>query len=130
VETTKKKQFIDEFKGQWRCMWRDRLEDKVRAEGIANEDYALLFVNRGTVISATRKFKLLDFYELLRQHKSLEGANTIPSSPSIGGWGKFTRTALNTRNHKRGKQEAPLKSDRNLSQQLKKGGRGWLHFKK
>ena len=68
METTENKEFIDQFKDEWRSMWRNRLDDKVRAEGIADKDYSLLSVDRGTVIIATRKFKLLDFKEILQQH--------------------------------------------------------------
>jgi len=131
VETTEKKQFIDEFKNQWKNMWHNRVDDKVRAEGIADKDYSLLSVDRGTVIIATRKFKLLDFYELLQQHKLLVCNETIPPSPSVGGWGKFIRTALIARSlTKRGRQRPPKPDKHSPKQQLKKGGRGWLHFKR
>jgi len=128
VETTEKKQFIDEFKNQWKNMWRNRVDDKVRAEGIADKDYSLLSVDRGTVIIATRKFKLLDFYELLQQHKLLIGDEIIPASPLVGGWGKFIRTTLTSQNRTRRGRQVPLKPDKHIGQQLKKGGRGWLHF--
>ena len=108
-------------------MWRNRLDDKLRAEGIADKDYSLLSVDRGTVIIATRKFKLLDFYELLHHHKLTGGGEIIAPDPSIGGWGKFVRTVLVAQNLKRQRRQAPLKPDRNAGQQLKKGGRGWLH---
>ncbi len=131
METTERKQFIDEFKNQWKSMWRNRFDDKVRAEGIADKDYSLLSVDRGTVIIATRKFKLLDFYELLQQHKSWASSEVIPPNPSVGGWGKFVRTVLNTQNIERRRRQAPPKPDKHAGQQqLKKGGRGWLHFKR
>jgi len=130
VETNEKKQFIDEFKSQWKSMWRDRLDDKVRAEGIADKDYSLLSVDRGTVIIATRKFRLLDFYELLQHHKLTGGGEMIPPDPSVGGWGKFIRTALVAQNLKRQRRQAPQKLGRDVDQQLKKGGRGWLHFRR
>jgi len=131
VETTEKKQFIDEFKSQWKNLWRSRIDDKVRAEGIADKDYSLLFVDRGTVIIATRKFKLLDFYELLQQNKLLAGGEIIiPPNPSVDGWGKFIRTALIQQGLTRRGRRVPLKSYKDSDQQLKKGGRGWLHFKR
>jgi hypothetical protein len=130
VKTTEKKQFIDEFKDEWRSMWRNRLDDKVRAEGIADKDYSLLSVDRGTVIIATRKFKLLDFKEILQQHDLSSIGQIIAPSPSVGGWGKFIRTALVAQNVKRQRRQAPSKPDRSVDQQLKKGGRGWLHFKR
>jgi len=130
VETTEKRQFIDEFKSQWKNMWRNRLDDKVRAEGIADKNYSLLSVDRGTVIIATRKFKLLDFYELLQKHKLTGAGEVIAPDPSVGGWGKFIRTALAAQNLKRQRRQAPQKPGRDIDQQLKKGGRGWLHFKR
>ena len=131
METTDKKQFIDEFKDQWRSMWRNRLDDKVRAEGIADKDYSLLSVDRGTVIIATRKFRLLDFRELLRNHELAQaGGMIVQPDPSVGGWGKFIRTALAAQNVKRQRRQAPQKLDRDVSQQAKKGGRGWLHFRR
>ena len=128
METTEKKQFVDDFKNQWKSMWRNRVDDKVRAEGIADKDYSLLFVDRGTVIIATRRFKLLDFYELLQQNKLLVGNGIIPPNPSVGGWGKFIRTALIQQGLTRRGRQVPLKPDKDSGQQLKKGGRGWLHF--
>jgi len=130
VGTTDKKQFMDEFKKQWKNLWRNRVDDKVRAEGIADKDYSLLFVDRGTVIIATRKFKLLDFYETLQQQKLLIGSETVPPNPSVGGWGKFVRTTLTPRNRTRGGRQVPTKPNGLSGQQLKKGGRGWLHFKR
>jgi len=130
VETNDKKQFLDEFKDQWKSMWRDRLDDKVRAEGIADKDYSLLSVDRGTVIIATRKFRLLDFRELLRSHELAQaGEVVVPPNPSVGGWGKFVRTALVAQSLKRQRRQAPSKPARNVDQQLKKGGRGWLHIR-
>jgi len=130
VETTEKKEFIDDFKNQWKSMWRNRVDDKVRAEGIADKDYSMLSVDRGTVIIATRKFKLLDFYELLQQNKLLLGNGIVPPNPSVGGWGKFVRTTLVSQNLTRRGRRIPSKPDKHSGRlQLKKGGRGWLHFK-
>jgi len=130
VETTERKQSVDDFKNQWKSMWRNRVDDKVRAEGIADKDYSLLSVDRGTVIIATRKFKPLDFYELLQQNRLLLGNGIIPPNPSVGGWGRFIRTTLVSQNlTKRGRRipQEPNKSP--TRQQLKKCGRGWLHFR-
>ncbi len=130
VETNKKKQFVDEFKSQWTDMWRDRFDDKVRAEGIANKDYSLLSVEKGTVIIATRKFRLLDLNELLQKHKLTGACDVVPPDPSVGGWGRFARTFLSSqRAARRGRQSFP-RPDKHAGQQLKKGGRGWLHTRK
>jgi len=129
-----KRKIIEELKGQWKMLWQDRIDDKVRAEGISDKDYSQLFVERGTVIMATRKFKPPDFYEILQQHLSSHSSdinNVLPPNPTVGGWGKFVRNVLS-------KQQPPVRRRRNTlteptkkaSQQLKKGGRGWLHLKR
>lgn len=130
METTEKKEFIEEFKDEWKSMWHNRLDDRVRAEGIADRDYSMLSVDRGTVIIATRKFRPLDFYELLQKRKLSMQGEVVAPDPSVGGWGKFIRTALIAQNAKRRKRLAPAELDRHVDQQLKKGGRGWLHFKR
>lgn len=130
METTEKKQFMDEFKNQWKNLWRYRVDDNERAEGIADKDYTLLFVDRGTVIIATRKFRVLDFYEILQQHKLLVGDETIPPNPSVGGWGKFIRTALTLQSRTKRGRQVPSKPDKRAGLQLKKSGRGWLHYER
>ena len=125
-----KRVFVEELRTQWKLMWRERIDDKVRAEGISDKDYSQLFVERGTVIMATRKFKALDFYEILQQYRESLGGEVVPPNPSIGGWGKFVRNNLNKQQHstrRRRTAPEPVKKER---QQLKKCGRGWLHFKK
>ena len=120
---------VEDVKVEWRLLWRDRIDDKVRAEGIANRDYSLLFVDRGTVIVATRDFKPLNFKEILRLHGVQDTKRFVPPPPSVGGWGKFARTVLNRQKRfRRWKKSAPdRKREKNL--QLKKGGRGWLHYR-
>lgn len=130
MKNLEEKQVLEEFKAQWKMLWRNRIDDKIRAEGIADKDYSMLFVDRGTVIMATRKFKPLDFYETLQQHKSLINNNVVPPIPSTGGWGKFIRTKLKSQNVTRRGREAPPKPDKYADQQLKKSGRGWVHIRK
>ena len=120
---------VEDVKGEWRLLWRDRIDDKVRAEGIANRDYSLLFVDRGTVIVATRDFKPLNFKEILGLHGVQNVERFVQPPPSVGGWGKFARAVLNRQKRFRRwkKPVADRKREKNL--QLKKGGRGWLHFR-
>jgi len=129
-----KKQFVEELKKQWKTLWQERIEDKVRAEGISDKDYSKLFVERGTVIMATRKFKAPDFYEILQQHLSADSndiSNVLPPNPIVGGWGKFVRNVLSKQQPlARRRRSAPTEPVGKENQQLKKGGRGWLHFKK
>ena len=123
------KAVVDELRTTWKMLWRERIDDKVRAEGIARKDYSSLFVDRGIVIIATRNFKPLDFVEILERHKPSEVPNAIPPSPAVGGWGKFIRNTLSKQKRStRRRREAPPKPVRKKGQQRKKGGRGWLHI--
>lgn len=129
-----KRKFVEELKTQWKTLWQERIDDKVRAEGISDKDYSKLFVERGTVIMATRKFKAPDFYEILEKHissNSNEINNVLSPNPTVGGWGKFVRNVLNKQQSlTRRRQSALTEPVRKANQQLKKGGRGWLHFKR
>jgi hypothetical protein len=128
VETSGLKEFVDELRGQWRLLWRNRIDDKVRAEGIASQDFSKLFVEQGTVIVATRDYKPPDFVEILQRHVSSDSERLVPPHPAMGGWGKFIRSAI--RQRKSGvSRRVPPEPNRKRGQQPKKGGRGWLHFR-
>lgn len=129
LEKQEWKEFVDELKKQWGTLWRDRIDDRVRAEGIADKDYSLLFVERGLVVVATRDFKPLDFVEILERHKPDDlGGGVVPPSPSVGGWGRFVRDFVRGR-RRFTRRERPVSSkpERKGNLQRKKGGRGWLH---
>jgi hypothetical protein len=129
VETIANKEFVEELKKEWKTLWRERIDDKVRAEAIANRDYNALFVEKGTVIFATRKFKLLSLREILQMHGVLDVDRFVPPNPSIGGWRKFIRTVIaNQQLSKRSKRAQRYVEGEREKQQLKKGGRGWLHL--
>ena len=122
---------VKELKMQWRMMWRDRIDDKVRAEGIASNDYSLLFLKRGTIVIATRKYRPPDFAELLEHYRNLHNIEekTGYVNPVVGGWTRFVKTILKRQpRFTRRKMQAPPKSSQKKSQlQKKKGGRGWVH---
>jgi hypothetical protein len=128
VENSGLKELVDELRVQWKLLWRDRIDDKVKAEGIANQDYSKLFVERGTVIIATRDYKPPDFAEILQQHISPDTERIVPSNPAVGGWGKFVRSVL-SKQKGLARRPPPRKPERRRDQQPKKGGRGWLHFR-
>jgi hypothetical protein len=117
----------EEVKAEWKVLWQQRIDDKVRAEGIADQCFPLLAVERGTVIVATRDFKELNLKAILRSNNVLNVEQFVSPDPSVGGWAKFARTVLNkqTRSHHLGFEKQPEHRGKNL--QLKKGGRGWLH---
>ena len=119
---------VEDIKEQWRNLWRNRIDDKVRAEGIADKDFSLLFVNRGTVIMATKDFKPLNFKEVLSLHGIGNGERFSSPHPSVGGYRKFARTVLNKQNRVREWNEKDPKKSSVKRQQKKKGGRGWLHY--
>ncbi len=117
---------VTEIKSQWKRMWMERIDDHVRAEGVACENYDKLFVERGTVVLATRDFRFLSLKEILEMHKVANAERLVPPSPNVGGWGKFVRT------HISGGRPVSVRVrgfevDEKKPQQLKKGGRGWLH---
>jgi len=128
--------FVEELRRQWRLLWRERINDKVKAEGIAGKDFDLLFVNRGTVIVATRRFKPLDFKQILDKYETpyeIKIKKEVPH-PSVGGWRKFGKeiAIMHSKKHKtrrawsKDKQKDGMKAP---ALQHTKGGRGWLHIK-
>ena len=86
---------VDDVKAEWKRLWRSRVDDKVRAEGVADEFFPLLFVERGTVIIATRDFEPLDLKKILAAYKIKNVDRLVGVTPSQGGWAKFARTELN-----------------------------------
>lgn len=123
------KEMVEELRVQWKKLWQERVDDKVRAEGVATADYCDLFVETGTVIHATRDFKMLNFKEILEQHQVENADRFIPPDPQIGGWHKFVKVNI-TNQQPRRKRRANFYRDENKreKQQPKKGGRGWLHL--
>lgn len=66
----------------------------MRPEGITNEVCSLLFVEKGTVIFATRDFKPWSFREILKLHGLFGVERFLPPSLHVGGWGRFIRASL------------------------------------
>jgi hypothetical protein len=128
METSDLKTFVDELRVQWKDLWQNRIDDKVRAEGIAKKDYLNLFVERGTVIMATRDFKPPEFFDIVQEYLSIDSEKAVPPNSTIGGWGKFVRNNIR-KQKKPTRRFAPPKPTPKRGQQQKKGGRGWLHAK-
>lgn len=118
---------VDEIKNQWKRMWKERIDDHVRSEGVACQDYDRLFVERGTVVLATRDFRLLTLKDILELHRVANVERVLPLNPSIGGWGKFVRTHISNSKRSVRRTVREFETDEKRPQQLKKGGRGWLH---
>ncbi|HLC00390.1 MAG TPA: hypothetical protein VJL33_03645, partial [Candidatus Bathyarchaeia archaeon] len=121
------KEMVEEIKVQWKKLWQERLEDKVRAEGVAIDDYSKLFVDKGTVIHATRTFKSLSFKEILEQNQVANADRLVPPSPQVGGWAKFIRVLITNQKPQRNRRALAYVEPQKEKQQPKKGGRGWLH---
>jgi hypothetical protein len=122
------KEMVEELKIQWKKLWQERVDDKVRAEGIATADYSTLFVEKGTIIHATRDYKALNFKEILEQHQIINADRFIPPSPHVGGWTKFIKTSITSQRVRRNWRALLYCANKKEKQQSKKGGRGWLHL--
>ena len=120
---------VEDVKAEWTLLWRNRIDDKLRAEGIAKKDYSLLFVDQGTVIVATKDFKPLNIKEILKSHQIQNNEIRQSPHPSVGGYRHFAKTVLNkqTRATQWKANDSPKSNKPAKVQQKKKGGRGWLH---
>jgi hypothetical protein len=128
MEAIAGKEAVEKLKAQWKRLWHDRIDDKMRAEGIASANYSMLSIEKGMIIFATRNFKMLNFREILEQHKIANAERFVSPAPSVGGWGKFIRTFVTSRKSRsRIRRSIQYEAEEKQRQQLKKGGRGWLH---
>ncbi|MFB0523547.1 MAG: hypothetical protein ACETV1_07310 [Candidatus Bathyarchaeia archaeon] len=123
------KEFVDEIRREWKLMWWSRFDDKVRAEGVADKTYERLFVDRGLVLFATRKFRSPEFREILERHLTPEQAERVNPNPIRGGIRKFIRDyiVVQEKGVRRDETRAELEAMKSY-QQPKHGGKGWLHF--
>ena len=123
-EWKERKEFVEELKRQWKLMWLERIDDRLKAEGIADKDFSLLFVDRGTIIMATRDYKPLDFAQVVEEHKLTRQASEMAPNSTVGGWGRFARETIKKCPSARRQSYAQPKR---VGSTLKKAGRGWLH---
>ncbi|MCW4003647.1 MAG: hypothetical protein NWE95_07030 [Candidatus Bathyarchaeota archaeon] len=121
------KELVEELKFYWKRLWQERVDDKVRAEGIAAAEYEKLFVEQGTIIHATRDYKALSFREILEQHQVANADRFIPPPPQVGGWNKFVKTHITNQRPRKSVRVLLYCEEKREKQQPKKGGRGWLH---
>ena len=107
------KEVVNELREKWRQLWNNRRDDSLKAESIATQTYPSLFVERGTVIHASRDFKPLSFKEILNSHQIDNYGRYLQLTPEIGGWGKFVKTHIRT-------QKKPLRKHNLIRHELKK----------
>lgn len=121
-----RKELVESLKAQWKLLWSERFNDKVRAEDVSVNDYVSLSVDRGTIIHATRDFKALNFREILEQHMIGDIDRFVQPDANVGGWNKFVKTKI-TNCQRKSRRTLPVVPNKGAVQQPKKGGRGWLH---
>jgi hypothetical protein len=121
------KKMVEELRVQWKQLWNERLNDKVRAEDISASTYDSLKVERGTIIHATRDYKPLNFKEILEDHKIDNPQNYIAPDVNVGGWTKFVKTEITGKKPDLKRRQREYVAEKKVCQQPKKGGRGWLH---
>jgi len=125
------KQLILELKAQWRLLWSERFDDRVRAEGVSVNDYAILDIEKGTIIHATKDFKILNLKQIIEKHKVENPERYVQPDVNVGGWNKFIKTEINGKAAKGSRAAAYVaekkknQSKKGANQQSKK--RGWLH---
>jgi hypothetical protein len=136
VETEARDEQIKELRAQWKALWDEKVEDRVRAEGIAKTDFSMLFIDKGTVIFATRNFSMPSLRNILKAHGLIDAEDKVFSNPHTGGWGKFVRDVLASPESNKGRSSrqrrfSVIREELEKSkkkQQLRKGGKGWLHL--
>lgn len=124
-----KKKLIEELKTQWKLLWSERYDDRVRAEGVSVNDYAILDIDKGTIIHATKDFKVLSLKQILEKHLVEDPERYIQPDVNTGGWNKFIKTEITGKVVKRDRPAFGIqdKCSSRGKQQPKKSGRGWLH---
>ena|ERR1035437_5044612 len=129
VKVEAQKKLIEDLKAQWKLLWSERFHDRVRAEGVSVNDYAILDVERGTIIHATKDFKILNLKQILEKHKVENPDRYVQPDVHVGGWNKFIKNEINCKGKKDSRTATNVADKghpkKNSNQQSKK--RGWLH---
>lgn len=121
--------FTKVLKQQWKLLWRERIDDKVRAEGIASKDFELLFIKKGMVVIATRDYRPPDFKEIIEKYDvPYEVRIKQRPHPSHGGWRKFIRKEILSK--KRNRKQYKVHGNPKRNPQSSTSSRGWLHIRR
>ena len=113
------KELVESLKIQWKLLWSERFNDKIRAEDVSIKDYTSLSVERGTVIHANRDFKSVTFKEILEQNLVENPERFVQPNAQTGGWSKFVRTTVISSNPQKKNIASPT-SIKNISTNRKK----------
>ena len=124
-------EFVTDLRKEWKTLWESRIDDRFRAEGLADHDYASLFIDRGTVLVATRDYKPPDFNEILERHITPIDIERVNPNPASGGTSKFIRDFITKRNkYTNESAEHKVASKPTRKSQQRKGGRGWKNSRR
>jgi hypothetical protein len=121
------KELVGQLKVEWKLLWSECFNDRVRAEDISVKDYESLLIERGTIIQATRNFKVLTFKGILEEYMIESPDRFLQPDVTVGGWHKFIKTQITSQKPLKGKRADSYVPEKREIQQSKKGGRGWLH---
>ena len=99
------KEFVDELRTEWKDLWRSRVEDKIRAEGIAKNIGNSILIKLNQIGTVTETIDAVDMahrarYTAVISHRSGETEDTTIADLAV---------ALNTGQIKTG---APSRTDR------------------
>lgn len=119
-------EFHSKLKEEWKLMWKERFDDRIKGEGIVTRDHPLIFMDRGSVIFASRDAKTPTFSEIVELWAA-QGSIYAPQ-PAVGGWGKFIRTHLRRASHSRARNLASNPFNLKANQCKRKRAKGWLHI--
>lgn len=118
---------VEKIIAEWKTLWQERLDDKIRAESIATDNYYSISIEKGTIIHATKDYKVLNLKEIIKQHEIKNPEIYVSPNPYVGGWGKFLKINKLNKGSKKKNRKNFFNEKKINPQQLKKCGRGWLH---
>ena len=119
----------DALKERWKTLWQKRIDDKIRAEGIASDNFIELFIDRGDIIYATRDYKRPSFNEILEKHIPRNMVERVNPHHSTGGIGRFIKEKITKNKAERRKNPYINENNEQKKTQTRKKSLGWLHLK-
>ncbi len=121
------KELVETLKIQWKLLWTESFNDKVRAEAVSKKDYEILYLERGTVINATRNYKVLNFKDILEKHLIEQPDRFIQPNSNVGGWKQFVKTNISSNKPQKNNHASEDVPKKQTTVQSKKNRQGWLH---